>query len=248
MRLKDKVAVITGGARGIGSAIAKRFAAEGASVVINYAMRKTEAERTLAAIEAKGGKAFIFQADITRASEVKKLFTATKERFGRLDVLVNNAGLDDFMSLEQVTEQHFHSHYNVNVLGVILVVKEAVEYIDKKQGCILNIGSLSGTHPHHGDLVYGGSKAATDAMTASLALELGPSGIRVNSINPGMVKTEGLGELTFITQEIRDGIAAMTPLRRLGEPEDIAAAAVLFCSDDARWITGQCIRVSGGLI
>jgi len=248
MRLKDKVAVITGAARGIGSAIAKRFAAEGASVVINYAMRKTEAERTLAAIEAGRGKAFIFQADITRASEVEKLFAATKERFGRLDVLVNNAGLDDFMPLEQVTEQHFRSHYNVNVLGVILVVKEAIKYIDKKHGCILNIGSLSSTHPHQGDLVYGGSKAATDAMTASLALELGPSGIRVNSINPGMVKTEGLGELTFITQEIRDGIAAITPLRRLGEPEDIAAAAVLFCSDDARWITGQCIRVSGGLI
>jgi 3-oxoacyl-[acyl-carrier protein] reductase len=247
MRLKDKVAVITGSARGIGSAIAKRFAAEGASVVINYAMRKTEAERTLAAIEAKGGKAFIFQADITRASEVEKLFAATKERFGGLDVLVNGAGLDDFMPLEQVTEQHFHSPFNVNVLGVILVVKEAVKYIDKRQGCILNIGSLSSTHPH-GDLVYGRSKAATDAMTASLALELGPSGIRVNSINPGLVKTEGLGELTFITQEIRDGIAAITPLRRLGEPEDIAAAAVLFCCDDARWITGQCIRVSGGLI
>jgi 3-oxoacyl-[acyl-carrier protein] reductase len=152
------------------------------------------------------------------------------------------------MPLQQVTEQHFHSHYNVNVLGVILVVKEAVKYIDKTQGSILNIGSLSTTRSYQGDLVYGGSKAATDAMTASLALELGPSGIRVNSINPGMVKTEGLGELTFITQEIRDGIAAITPLRRLGEPDDIAAAAVLFCSDDARWITGQCVRVSGGLI
>jgi 3-oxoacyl-[acyl-carrier protein] reductase len=134
------------GARGIGSAIAKRFAAEGASVVINYAMRKTEAERTLAAIEAKGGKAFIFQADITKASEVEKLFAATKERFGRRDLLVNNAGLDDFMSLEQVTEQHFHSHYKVNALGVILVVKKAAKHIYKKQGCILNIGSLSSTH------------------------------------------------------------------------------------------------------
>ena len=246
--LNGKVAVITGAARGIGSAIARRFAAEGASVVINYAMRKTEAERTLAAIEAKGGKAFIFQADITKSSEVEKLFAATKERFGRLDLLVNNAGLDDFMPIEQVAEQHFHSPYNVNVLGVILVVKEAVKYIDKKQGCILNIGSLSSTRPHQGDLVYGASKSATDAMTAALALELGPSGIRVNSINPGMVKTEGLGELTFITREIRDGIAAMTPMRRIGEPEDIAAAAVLFCSEDARWITGQCIRVSGGLI
>jgi len=126
-------------------------------------------------------------------------------------------------------------------------MKEAVKYIEKKHGCILNIGSLSSTHPHEGDLVYGESKAATDAMTASLALELGPSGIRVNSINPGMVKTEGLDELSFITQEVRDGIAAMTPMGQLGELED-AAAAVLFCSDDARWITGQCIRVSGGPI
>ena len=125
-------------------------------------------------------------------------------------------------------------------------MKAAVKYSDKKHGCILDIGSLSSTHPHEGDLVYAGSKAATDSIAASLALELGPSGIRVNSINPGMVKTEGPDELTFITQEIRDGIAAMTPLRRLGEPEDIAAAAVLFCSDDVRWITGQCILVSGG--
>jgi 3-oxoacyl-[acyl-carrier protein] reductase len=246
--LSGKVAVITGAARGIGSAIAKRFAAEGPSVVINYATRKTEAERTLATIEARRGKAFIFQADITRASQVEKLFATTKERFGRLDILVNNAGLDDFMPLQQITEEHFHSHYNVNVLGLILVVKEAVKYIDQKHGCILNIGSLSSTHPHEGDLVYGGSKAATDAMTASLALELGPSGIRVHSINLGMVETEGLDELSFITQKVRDGIAAMTPMRRLGEPEDIAAAAILFCSDDARWITDQCIRVSGGLI
>jgi 3-oxoacyl-[acyl-carrier protein] reductase len=246
--LNGKVAVITGAARGIGSAIAKRFAAEGASVVINYATRKTEAERTLAAIKAKGGRALIFQADITKASEVEELFAATKEHYGRLDILLNNAGLDDFMPLQQTTEEHFHSHYNVNVLGLILAVKEAVKYLDKKHGCILNIGSLSSTHSHEGDLVYGGSKAATDAMTASLALELGPSGIRVNSVNPGMVKTEGLDELPFITQEVRDGIAAMTPMRRVGEPEDIAAAAVLFCSDDARWITGQCILVSGELI
>ena len=153
MRLKDKVAVITGAARGIGSAIAKRCAAEGASVVINYATRKTEAERTLAAIEAKGGRAFIFQADITKASEVEKLFPTTKESFSRLDILVNNAGLDDFMTLERIAEEHFHSHYNVNVLSVILAVKEAVKYIDKKDDCILDIGSLSSTHPREGDLV-----------------------------------------------------------------------------------------------
>jgi NAD(P)-dependent dehydrogenase (short-subunit alcohol dehydrogenase family) len=179
-KLSNKVAVITGAARGIGSAIAKRFAAEGALVVINYASREKDAERTMAAIQAKGGVAITFQADITKASAVEQLFTAANERFGRIDILVN--------------------------------------------------------------------KAAVDAITATLALELGPNGIRVNAINPGMVKTEGLDELSFITPEFRNQIAAMTPLRRLGEPDDIAAAAVLFCSEDAGWITGECIRVSGGLI
>jgi 3-oxoacyl-[acyl-carrier protein] reductase len=161
---------------------------------------------------------------------------------------VNNAALDDFVPLKQITEEHFHSHFEVNVLGMLLAVKEAVKYMEKNDGCILNISSLSSTHPAAGSAVYGGSKAAVDAITATLALELGPNGIRVNAINPGMVKTEGLDELGFITPEFRNQIAAMTPLRRLGEPEDIAAAAVLFCSEDAGWITGECIRVSGGLV
>jgi 3-oxoacyl-[acyl-carrier protein] reductase len=247
-KLNNKVAVITGAARGIGSAIAKRFAAEGARVVINYASRKDDAERTMAAIQAKGGVAITFQADITKASAVEELFTAANERFGRIDILVNNAALDDFVPLKQITEEHFHSHFEVNVLGMLLAVKEAVKYMQKNDGCILNISSLSSTHPAAGSAVYGGSKAAVDAITATLALELGPNGIRVNAINPGMVKTEGLDELGFITPEFRNQIAAMTPLRRLGEPEDIAAAAVLFCSEDAGWITGECIRVSGGLV
>jgi 3-oxoacyl-[acyl-carrier protein] reductase len=245
-KLSNKVAVITGAARGIGSAIAKRFAAEGAVVVINYASRKEDAERTMAAIQAKGGVAITFQADITKASAVEQLFTAANERFGRIDILVNNAALDDFVPLNQITEEHFHSHFEVNVLGMLLAVKEAVKYMEKNNGCILNISSLSSTHPAAGSVVYGGSKAAVDAITATLALELGPNGIRINAINPGMVKTEGLDELSFITPEFRNHIAAMTPLCRLGEPEDIAAAAVLFCSGDAHWITGQCIRVSGG--
>jgi len=246
--LSNKVAVITGAARGIGSAIAKRFAAEGALVVINYASRKEDAERTMAAIQAKGGVAITFQADMTKASAVEQLFTAANERFGRIDILVNNAALDDFVPLNQITEEHFHRHFEVNVLGMLLAVKEAVKYMEKNNGCILNISSLSSTHPAAGSAVYGGSKAAVDAITATLALELGPNGIRINAINPGMVKTEGLDELSFITPEFRNQIAAMTPLCRLGEPEDIAAAAVLFCSGDARWITGQCIRVSGGLV
>jgi 3-oxoacyl-[acyl-carrier protein] reductase len=220
-KLSNKVAVITGAARGIGSAIAKRFAAEGARVVINYASRKDDAERTMAAIQAKGGVAITFQADITKASAVEELFTAANERFGRIDILVNNAALDDFVPLKQITEEDFHSHFEVNVLGMLLAVKEAVKYMEKNDGCIFNISSLSSTHPAAGSAVYGGSKGAVDAITAALALELGPRGIRVNAINPGMVKTEGLDELGFI----------------------IAAAAVLFCSEDAGWITGECIRV-----
>ena len=221
-QLNNKVAVITGAARGIGSAIAKRFAAEGALVVINYASRKEEAERTMAAIQAKGGVAITFQADITKASAVEQLFTAANERFGRIHILVNNAALDDFVPLNQITKEHFHSHFEVNVLGMLLTVKEAVKYMEKNDGCILNISSLSSTHPAAGSAVYGGSKAAVDAITATLALELGPNGIRVNAINPGMVKTEGLDELSFITPEFRNQIAAMTPLCRLGEPADVS--------------------------
>src|SRR5260221_705529 len=166
----------------------------------------------MAAIQAKGGVAITFQADITKASAVEELFTAANERFGGIDILVNNAALDDFVPLKQITEEHFHSHFEVNVLGMLLAVKEAVKYMEKNHGCILNISSLSSTHPAAGSAVYGGSKAAVDAITATLALELGPNGIRVNAINPGMVKTEGLDELGFITPEFRNQIAAMTPL------------------------------------
>ncbi|HEY4046511.1 MAG TPA: glucose 1-dehydrogenase [Acidobacteriaceae bacterium] len=246
--LDSKIAVITGAARGIGSAIAKRFAAEGASVVINYLTRKDEAERTMGAIQSEGGTAFLFQADITKASEVKALFAATVDRFGGLNILVNNAGLNEKAPLQQVTEEHFHKHFNVNVLGMLQASREASQYLEANHGCILNISSLTSNHPARGSAVYGGSKAAVEAITATLALELGPSNIRVNSISPGVVKTEQLEELSFMTPEVRGQIAAMTPLRRLGEPEDIAAAAVILCSHDARWITGQSIRVSGGLI
>jgi 3-oxoacyl-[acyl-carrier protein] reductase len=246
--LDGKVAVVTGAARGIGSAIAKRFAAEGASVVINYLTRKDEAERTMSAIQSEGGTACLFKADITKAFEVKALFAATVERFGGLDVLVNNAGLNEKAPLQQVTEEHFHKHFNVNVLGLLQTSREAALYLEDSHGCILNISSLTSIHPARGSAVYGGSKAAVDAITATLALELGPSHIRVNSISPGVVKTEQLDELSFMTSAVRDQIAAMTPLRRLGEPEDIAAAALILCSHDARWITGQSICVTGGLM
>jgi 3-oxoacyl-[acyl-carrier protein] reductase len=244
--LNGRVAIITGGARGIGSAIAKRFAAEGAKVAINYFSRRTEAENTCAAIRDTGGNAFILQGDLRVASEVRRLFAETNERFGHVDTVVNNAALDDFVPLGHITEEHYRSHFDINVYGLLLMAQEASKHL-AKHGCILNISSLSSTHPAPGSAVYGGSKAAVDSITATLAEELGPVGIRVNAINPGMVKTEGLDELEFITPEFRAGIAAATPLRRLGEPKDIAAAAVLLCHDDARWITGQCIRVSGGL-
>jgi 3-oxoacyl-[acyl-carrier protein] reductase len=239
-RLDDKVAVITGAAQGIGSAIAKRFAAEGASVVINYLTRKDEAERTMSAIQSEGGTACLFKADITKASEVQALFAETVERFGGVDVLVNNAGLNEKAPLQQITEEHFHKHFNVNVLGLLQTSREAARYLEASHGCILNISSLTSIHPARGSAVYGGSKAAVDAITATLALELGPSHIRVNSISPGVV--------SFMTSNVRDQIAAMTPLRRLGEPEDIAAAALILCSHDARWITGQSICVTGGLM
>jgi 3-oxoacyl-[acyl-carrier protein] reductase len=244
--LNGKVAIITGGARGIGSAIAKRFAVERAKVVINYFSRKAEAENTLAAILNAGGNAFISQGDVRVASAVKRLFAETNERFGHVDILVNNAALDDFVPLGHITEEHYRSHFDINVFGLLLMAKEAAQHLPR-HGCILNISSLSSTHPAPASAVYGGSKAAVDSITATLAEELGPAGIRVNAINPGMVKTAGLDELEFITPEFRAAIAAATPLRRLGEPEDIAAAAVLLCHDDAQWITGQCIRVSGGL-
>jgi 3-oxoacyl-[acyl-carrier protein] reductase len=156
---EGKIAVITGAARGIGSAIAKRFAAEGASVVINYLTRKDEAERTMSAIQSEGGTAFLFQADITNASEVKALFVATIDRFGGLDILVNNAGVNEKAPLQQVTEEHFHKHFNVNVLGMLQVSREASQYLEAKHGCILNISSLTSTHPARGSLQYMGEQS-----------------------------------------------------------------------------------------
>jgi 3-oxoacyl-[acyl-carrier protein] reductase len=245
--LENKVAIVTGSARGIGSAIAKRFAHEGASVAIHYFSRNEDANSTLASIEGAGGCAFVLQGDVRVQADVDRLFSETIERYGRVDIVVNNAALDDFVPLADISETHYRDHFDTNVFGMLLMAKGASRYMERSGCCILNISSLSSTHPAPASAVYGGSKAAVDAITATLAEELGPRGIRVNALNPGMVETEGLGELGFITPEFRDHIAGLTPLRRLGKPDDIAAAAALLCSDDARWITGQYIRASGGL-
>ncbi|CAB3754222.1 SDR family NAD(P)-dependent oxidoreductase [Paraburkholderia solisilvae] len=243
--LNGKVAIVTGAARGIGAAISKRFAAEGAAVSLSYLGRASEAEATLAAIRTAGGSAIVTQADVRKEQDVQRLFAETKARFGRVDIVVNNAAVNHRMTVENITEAEFRNHFDVNVMGILLMVKEATRYLER-DGCILNISSLSSMIPSAGASLYGGSKAAVDAITATLAVELGQKGIRVNAINPGITQTEQLDEQPFVTPELRAHVSNMTPLRRLGTPEDIAGAAVALCSPETGWITGQCIRVSGG--
>jgi 3-oxoacyl-[acyl-carrier protein] reductase len=205
-----------------------------------------EAERTLQTIQMAGGTAIMMQADIRSEVDVRHLFAETKRRFGKVDIVVNNAAVNQRVPIEHFNEEQYRQLFDANVLGLLLMAREASKYL-QPAGCILNISSLASTNPSPGSLLYGGSKAAVDAITATLAVEMGPRGIRVNAINPGVVKTEQLDELPGMTPELRAQVSKMTPLQRLGEPEDIAAAAVLLCGEDARWITGQCIRVSGGL-
>lgn len=243
--LYGKVAIITGAARGIGAAIGKRFAAEGAAVSLSYLSREAQAQAALAAIRDAGADAMLTRVDVRRQQDVQYLFDETVRQFGKVDIVVNNAAVNQRMALEDITEQQFRHHFDVNVLGMLLVAQEAARHL-QRSGCILNISSLSSTIPSAGSALYGGSKAAVDAITATLAVELGPRGIRVNAINPGITQTEQLDEQAFVTPELRAYVSNMTPLRRLGTPEDIAAAAVLLCSGDAGWITGQCVRLSGG--
>jgi len=243
--LHGKVAIITGAARGIGAAIGKRFAAEGAAVSLSYLSRESEARVTAEGIRAGGASAILTRADVRQQQDVQRLFDETVKHFGKVDIVVNNAAVNQRMTVENITEQQFRHHFDVNVLGMLLMAQEATRHL-QRDGCILNISSLSSTIPSAGSALYGGSKAAVDAITATLAVELGPKGIRVNAINPGVTQTEQLDEQSFVTPELRAYVSNMTPLRRLGVPDDIAAAAVLLCSGDAGWITGQCVRLSGG--
>jgi 3-oxoacyl-[acyl-carrier protein] reductase len=244
-RLKGKVAVVTGASRGIGAAIALHVAAEGAAVVVNYASSKEGAERVVAEITGKGGRAVAVQADVSRQADIGRLFTAAQQAFGHVDVLVNNAGIYEFAPLEEVTPEHFHRQFDLNVLGLLLTTQEAVKHLGPG-GSIINISSVAATAALPGMSVYSATKAAVDAVTRSLAQELGPRQIRVNSINPGMVETEGVHASGIAAREFRRQVEAQTPLGRIGQPQDIAPAAVFLASADSAWITGETLYVAGG--
>src|SRR5438876_80549 len=221
-RLKGKVAVVTGASKGIGAAIAEHLAAEGASVVVNYASSKSGADAVVKRITQKEGKAVAVQADVSKAEDIQRLFADTKKAFGKLDILVNNAGIYEFAPLESITAEHFHKQYNLNVLGLLLTTQEAVKHFGPAGGSIVNISSVAASQAPPTGSVYSGTKAAVVAITRSLAQELGPRKIRVNAINPGMVETEGVHAVGIAESDFRKEIEAHTPLGRIGQPQDIA--------------------------
>ena len=245
-RLTGKVAVVTGASKGIGAAIATHLAAEGAAVVVNYASSKDGADRVVAAITDKGGRAIAVQANVAKHADVQRLFAEAKRAFGHIDVLVNNAGIYKFAPLEDVTPEHFHEMFDLNVLGLLLASREAVKHFGPTGGSIVNISSVVATVAPPNASVYSATKAAVDAVTRSLAKELGPRNIRVNSINPGMVETEGVHAAGLSSGDFRNQFEAQAPLGRIGKPQDIAPAAVFLASEDSGWITGETLYISGG--
>jgi 3-oxoacyl-[acyl-carrier protein] reductase len=245
-RLKNKVAVVTGASKGIGAGIAKGLAAEGASVVVNYASSKEGADKVVAEIKAKGGKAVAVQGDVAKAADVERLFAETKKAFGRLDVLVNNAGVYEFAPIGDVTEKHFHRLFDTNVLGPILATREAAKYLGEG-GSVINVGSVAATSGPATSAVYSATKGALDSVTRALANELGPKKIRVNSINPGPVETEGVHAAGFMGSDFLKGAIAQTPLGRIGQPEDFGPIAVFLASEESGWLTGETLLASGGL-
>jgi 3-oxoacyl-[acyl-carrier protein] reductase len=243
--LKGKVAVVTGASKGIGAGIAKRFGEAGASVVVNYASSREGADKVVAEITKGGGKAIAVNADVSKAGDVKKLFDETKRAFGKLDVLVNNAGVFRFAPLEQVTEEEFHREFNINVLGTLLATKEALNHFNGS-GSVINVSSVVSTSPIPNSSVYSSTKGAVDTLTIELSRELAPRNIRVNVIAPGGVETEGTHEIGMIGTDFEKQIIAGTPLGRIGQPGDIAEVAVFLASDSSRWLTGERIAASGG--
>ena len=246
-KLSNKVAVVTGSSKGIRAGIAKGLAAEGAAVVVNYASSKEGAERVVSEIKAKGGKAVAIHGDVSKAKDVQRLFADTKKAFGRLDVLVNNAGVYEFAPLEQVTEKQFHRLFDTNVLGLILATQEAAKHFGAEGGSVINIGSVASSLTLPTTAVYTATKGAVDAVTRTLAKELGPRKIRVNSINPGVVETEGAHAAGVIGSDFQKGFEAQTPLGRIAQPSDIAPVAVFLASEDSAWVTGETLLASGGL-
>jgi 3-oxoacyl-[acyl-carrier protein] reductase len=246
-KLDGKVAVVTGASKGIGAGIAKHLAAEGASVVVNYASSKKDADKVVDEISKRGGRAIAIQGNVAKKAEVERLFTTAEKTFGKIDILVNNAGVYEFVPLEEVTEQQFHKHFDTNVLGMLLATQEALKHFSPAGASIINIGSLASSLTPPTAVVYNATKGAVDAITRTLAKELGPRKIRVNSINPGMVITEGAIAGGYTEGDMRKMFESQTPLGRVGETEDIAPAAVFFASDDSKWITGETLLIAGGL-
>jgi 3-oxoacyl-[acyl-carrier protein] reductase len=246
-KLENKVAVVTGASKGIGAGIAKGLAAEGAAVVVNYASSKEGADRVVSEIVGNRGAAIAVQGDVANASDVHRIFAGARQAFGRLDVLVNNAGVYQFAPLEDITPEEFHRQFNTNVLGLILATQEAVKSFGPEGGTIINIGSTASQLTPPSSTVYTATKSAVDAVTHVLAKELGPRKIRVNSINPGVVDTEGAQSAGFIGSDLQKQFEAQTPLGRIAQPEDIASIAVFLASADSGWLTGETLLASGGL-
>jgi 3-oxoacyl-[acyl-carrier protein] reductase len=246
-KLAGKAAIVTGASKGIGAAIAEGLGAEGASVVVNYSSSREGADRVVKAIASNGGRAVAVQANVSRRADIQRLFAETKKAFGRLDILVNNAGIYEMAPLQSVTEEQFHKHFDLNVLGLLLASQEALKYFGPEGGSIINTSSIVSTGRFPAASVYSASKAAVDAVTRSLAQELGSRHIRVNSVNPGMVETEGLHSAGITESDFRKHYEATSPLGRIGQPQDIAPAVVFLASPGASWITGETLYITGGL-
>jgi 3-oxoacyl-[acyl-carrier protein] reductase len=246
-KLKNKVAVVTGASKGIGAGIAKALAAEGASVVVNYSSSKEGADRVVAEIKKDGGNAIAVQGDVSKQADINRLFAETKKAYGGVDVLVNNAGVYEFSPLEAVTEEQFHRLFNLNVLGLLLTTQEAAKHFGPEGGSIINIGSGVSSILPPTSSVYSATKASVDAITGVLAKELGPRKIRVNSINPGMIETEGVHSAGFIGSDFEKNLVAQSPLQRIGQIDDIAPTAVYLASSDSKFMTGETLLVTGGL-
>ncbi|OZB58687.1 MAG: oxidoreductase [Lysobacterales bacterium 13-68-4] len=245
-KLAGKVALVTGASKGIGAAIARALAAEGAAIVVNYASSQAGADAVVADIVKAGGKAVAVRGDVSRAADAKALAEAAVEHFGRLDVLVNNSGVYEFGALEEITEEHYHRQFNTNVLGLLLVTQAAAKHMGEG-GSIVNVSSLVTRIVPAASAVYTGTKGAVDAITGVLSQELGPRRIRVNAVNPGIVETEGTHSAGFIGSEFEADIVAKTPLGRTGQPQDIASVVTFLASDESRWLTGERLYAGGGL-
>jgi len=245
-KLTGKVAVVTGASKGIGASIAEALADEGASIVVNYSTSKEAAEKVVESIVRKGGKAIAVQGSMTNQKDINRLFTEARKAFEKIDILVNNAGIYEFAPIEEITPEHFHKMFDLNVLGLLLACREAVLHFSPSGGSIINISSLASTAHVPNSAVYSATKAAVDAVTRTLATELGQRKIRVNSINPGIVQTEGTQAAKITESEFRKSFEQQAPLGRIGLPKDISPAAVFLASDDAGWITGETLVIAGG--